>query len=213
MTLPFRQSTSADDATDSMRDETEFSNAPSVLDVARYLDASGNVDWTSALRDSEPWIRGVIAKRVGETAAVDEVFQEVALAVANQREPLRDPSKLGAWLYRTTVLQSALYRRKAGRKRNFLKRYESDLANSTEERAPQEPLDWLICQEREELVRAAVAQLPIDDQRILMMKYSEDKSYQEIANELGATTLAVQSKLHRARKRLKEILNIKVADL
>ena len=206
MTLPFRKTEGAEAL--ALKDaESEFENA------APEFDANGDVDWTSVLRENEPWLRAVIAKRVGESAAVDEVFQEVALAVASQKSPLRDPSKVGAWLYRTAVLQSALYRRTAARKRNLHKKYESeDAANPNGLVAP-DPLDWLVRKEREELVRDAAAQLPLDEQRMLGMKYGEDKSYQEIADELKTTALAVQSKLHRARKRLKEILNQKVSDL
>ena len=37
------------------------------------------IDWERVLLSNEKWMRSVIALRVGESAAVDEVFQEVAL--------------------------------------------------------------------------------------------------------------------------------------
>ena len=52
----------------------------------------------------------------------------------------------------------------------------------------------------------ATALLSDEERRVLTLKYTEDRSYKEIADELGATVSAVQSKLHRARARLREKL-------
>lgn len=173
----------------------------------RIVLPDGSVDWEAALRENEHWMRSTIAQRVGEYAAVDEVFQEIALAAARQQAPIRDPSKIGSWLYKLAVVQSALYRRKAGRKRKLLKRYEDEVVARSNGTAQDEPIDWLIDRERDALVRDALQKAPEEDRKILMMKYGEDMSCQEIADALGVTSVAVQSKLHRARGRLKRILS------
>ncbi len=166
----------------------------------------GRVDWSVALKANESWMRGVIAQRVGDQEGVDEVFQEIGLAAARQQTPLRDPTKVGSWLYRLAVVQSCLYRRTLGRKRKALQRYGDVVRIAEDDRTQQDPLDWLLDRERKERVRLAASRLPEDEQLILRMKYFDDKSYQEIADELGATVFAVQSKLHRARVRLKRTL-------
>lgn len=177
-----------------------------------HVRPDGSVDWESALKANENWMRSVISQRVGEQSAVDEVFQNVALAAARQKAPLRDPSKVGAWLYRLVVVQSALYRRSLGRKRKLLKRCE-DRANPSENDARQsEPVDWLLRKERKQWVQKALTRLPDDERQLLLMKYAEDKSYQEISDELGSTVSAVQSKLHRARARMKKTLQTFVVD-
>ena len=168
-----------------------------------YLLPDGKIDWNVALRENERWMRSTIALRVGEQGAVDEVFQEVALAAASQKAPLRDVAKVGSWLYRLVVVQSALYRRKAGRKRKLLKRYETEIAPTQGENRQMEPLDWLLSRERQELVRNALNTLSEDERQMLLMKYRDDLSYHEIAEKLRTTDLAVQSKLHRARAKLK----------
>lgn len=171
-----------------------------------YVLPDGQIDWALALRQNEKWMRSTIAVRVGEQAAVDEVFQEVALAATSQKSPLRDVRKVGAWLYRLVIIQSALYRRKAGRKRNLLKRYEETVVPTQDESAAVNPLDWLLSQERRQLVHKALESLPKEECSILLMKYRDDLSYREIAEKLKTTDLAVQSKLHRARTRLKRVL-------
>ena len=168
-----------------------------------YLLPNGQIDWGVALRENERWMRSAIALRVGEAAAVDEVFQEVALAAAAQKAPLRDVAKVGSWLYRLVVLQSALYRRKAGRKRNLLKRYAEEGVSSRDDSDQTEPLDWLLLKERRMMIRSALATLAEDERQILLLKYQDELSYRQIADELHTTELAVQSKLHRARAKLK----------
>ncbi len=172
-----------------------------------YLQEDGSIDWVSALEDNEKWMKSKIARQVGEYAAVDEVFQDVALAAAKQKSPLRDPSKVGAWLNRLVIVQSALYRRTLGRKRKLVQKIEEQVSSPQEfDTDRHDPLAWLLDEERNQRVRDALNQLSADEQQILLMKYSEDKSYQDIAEELDLTVSSVQSKLHRARIRLKKLL-------
>jgi len=170
------------------------------------------VDWNEALKENEGWMKSVIARQVGESEGVEEVFQDVALAVARQRSPLRDVAKLGAWLYRLTIFQSAMYRRKTGRRRKLVKGYEERIDPSTGFSDRTEPLDWLLCRERRELVEKSLLQLQPEDRKILLLKYRDDKNYQEIAKELRASVSAVQARLHRARARLREGLAPYVVD-
>lgn len=173
---------------------------------SNYILPNGRIDWESALRDNERWMRSTIALRVGESGAVDEVFQEVALAATSQKAPIRDPSKIGAWLYRLVVVQSALYRRKAGRKRKLLKKYEAETSSLRGDSTSSDPLDWLLNKERQTIVRDALDSLSEDERRLLLLKYRDDLSYREIGDVLKSTELAVQSKLHRARAKLKRAI-------
>ena len=69
----------------------------------------------AALSEHSHWLRTVIRHRVGEPQAVDDVMQEVAVAVFRQRAPIRDPQRVAPWLYRIALRQSLMYRRQAGR--------------------------------------------------------------------------------------------------
>lgn len=180
--------------------------APSPLPVADFLDAAGKIDWDAALSANENLLRSTIATRVGENAAVDEVFQDVALAATRQKAPIRDPRKVVAWLRRLATVYSLLYRRSLGRKKKLLQRYQDRVPVREISGVDAEPLHWLLTEERRALVREATALLSEDERRVLTLKYAEERSYKEIAEELGATVSAVQSKLHRARARLREKL-------
>ena len=70
--------------------------------------------------------------------------------------------------------------------------------------ASRNPLRWLVADERRRMVRTALEQLVQRDREILLLKYSEDWSYKELAEHLGITQVALQARLHRARQRLRE---------
>lgn len=163
------------------------------------------VDWQRTLAEHDRWLRTIVYARLGEPAAVDDVMQEVALAAVKQAAPLQDTERVAPWLYQLAVRQVLMYRRRRGRQRDLLNRYEQRQPSATATPAS-DPLAWLLADERERLVRRAVEQLPRRDAEILMLKYSEDWSYDQIAAHLGISRSAVEARLHRARGRLRERL-------
>lgn len=164
------------------------------------------IDWQAALAEHDRWLRTVVAARLGEPQAIDEVMQEVALAAVAQKAPLHDAAKVAPWLYRLAVMQSLLYRRKQGRRRKLNDRY-ADRYRPTERDVRQpDPLEWLLTEERRALVRVAVARLPKRDAEILLLKYTQDWNYQALADHLGISESAIEARLHRARKRLRSEL-------
>ena len=168
-------------------------------------DAPG-IDWQAALAEHDRWLRTVVYARLGEPQAVDDVLQEVSLAAVRQKSPIADSSKVAPWLYRLAVTQSLLYRRKQGRRRKLISSYAERTGPIETDHRESDPLDWLLADERRRLVRAAVEKLPKRDAEILLLKYSEDWSYRELAHHLGISRNAVESRLHRARKRIRNIL-------
>ena len=52
-------------------------------------------------------------------------------------------------------------------------------------------------------MRGALERLSRRDAEILLLKYTEDWSYRELALHLGASESAVEARLHRARARLR----------
>jgi RNA polymerase sigma-70 factor (ECF subfamily) len=164
------------------------------------------IDWAATLAEHDRWLRTVVLARLGERQAVDEVMQEVALAAVAQRAPLHDLARVGAWLYRLAVRQALLYRRRRGRQHRLLDRYAGTHASASGAAPLPDPLDGLLRVERQAQVRAALERLPRRDAEILLLKYTEDWSYRELATQLGIGESAVEARLHRARSRLRAAL-------
>jgi len=177
---------------------TDGSNQP-------RINNSPVLDWAKVLGQHEAWLRAVIYARVREPQVVDDVLQEVALAAVEQKAPINDPAKVSQWLYRLAVLNSLMFRRRQGRRRKWLRRYAEDTKVQTQD--GYDPLMWLISAERRETVRKALNRLPPKDVEILLLKYGQDWRYEEIAQHLGISNSAVQTRLFRARQRLRDELN------
>lgn len=166
------------------------------------------IDWPAMLAKHDRWLRTVVGARVGEPQAVDEVMQEVSLAVVRGQAPLNDRSRLAPWLYQLAVRQSLLYRRKVGRRRKLVGHYAERFHPTEQDNRTADPLEWLLAEERQRLVRQAIARLVPRDAEILLLKYIEGWSYHELAEHLGVSHSAAESRLHRARANLREQLAI-----
>lgn len=172
----------------------------------------GQAAVVQALADHSRWLRTVLAARGVERHALDEVMQEVAAAALRGFDQVRDPRKLPSWLYRLAVVQTLLYRRRTGRRRKLIDRY-ADSGMAPHEAAERDPLAWLLVEEVQRLVRQAIATLHRRDAEILLLKYTEEWSYRQLAQHLGISHSAVEARLHRARGRMRTALARLAPDL
>jgi RNA polymerase sigma-70 factor, ECF subfamily len=166
-------------------------------------DEGATLDWALVLAEHGRWLRTVVRARLGEDQGVDEVIQNVSLAVVAQRSPLNDHERLGAWLYQLAVRQAMLHRRKHGRQRKLIDRYSRVEASESFERNDSDPLCWLLLAERDQLVREAVDRLSDSDRELFLLKYTEGWSCRQLAERVGQSESAIEARLHRARLRLR----------
>jgi RNA polymerase sigma-70 factor (ECF subfamily) len=68
------------------------------------------------------------------------------------------------------------------------------------------PEELYIRQERQQLVRQAIAQLPLHFRTVVVMREIEELSFEVIAETLNQPVGTVKSNMFRAKKRLREIL-------
>ncbi|MEM7316144.1 MAG: sigma-70 family RNA polymerase sigma factor [Planctomycetota bacterium] len=182
------------------RDET----GPKSTNPAKAAGADP-IDWEAMLREHRPWIRSVIAARVGEAHAIDEVLQEVALGAVKGAPADLPHEKVGPWLYQVAVRQSLMYRRSAGRRRKLVDGFVEKVQPMDNSREA-DPLDWLVAEEQATKIQQAMAALHRRDREILMLKYDQGWSYHDIVEHLGISHSAVEARLHRARNRLRKEL-------
>ena len=166
-----------------------------------------SIDWSAELAQHRGWLRSVLAARLGDRHAVEEVWQEVAVAAVASKSPPAKQEQVAPWLYKVAVRRALMYRRGKGRQRRMMQSYaEQRAVDAVEDR---DPLQWLLCAERQAMVREAVSELHHRDQEMLLLKYTQDWSYAQIADHLGVTSSAVESRLHRARQRLRERMKVR----
>lgn len=155
--------------------------------------------------EHEGWLRTVVRSRLSEPDAVEDVMQNIALAIVRQRQALQEINRLGAWLYQIAIRQVLMYRRSTGRRRKMQERLSGALAASPPE-AEASPVDQVLAAEAQQNVQEALGQLSELDRQILMLKYAENWSYRQLADHLGVREDTVEYRLLKARKNLKRLL-------
>ena len=146
-------------------------------------------------------VHGYASSMLRDRAAADDVVQETFLRAQASLDVLRESEKLRAWLFRiahnlcmdhlrsrrSSCVESDADPESAGREAS---RVEHDL-----ERA-----------EMSSCVRAKVDSLPATDRAVILLYDLKELSQQEIADVLGIEVGTVKVRLHRARKKLRAVL-------
>jgi RNA polymerase sigma-70 factor (ECF subfamily) len=173
---------------------------------SRYNSDNGSIDVPAALESHRRWLRTVVWARVNDLHAVDEIMQEVSLAAVRERSLTVDAGCISACLYRVAVRQSLLYRRRMGRDGRRVSRYRDHRRQDDDCATGGNPLRWLLAEEEMELVRKALCELSAKDRELLLLKYTEDWTCRELAERLGVSVTTVETRLYRARERLRNEL-------
>lgn len=153
--------------------------------------------------EHESWLRTVVRSRLNEPDAVEDVMQNIALAIVKHRSVLSEVNRIGAWLYQIAVRQVLMHRRSSGRRRKMQARIASDASEPVEQASP---LQSLLAMETQANVQQALSELNEIDRQILLLKYSEGWSYRQLADHLGVQEETIEYRLLRARKNLRRLL-------
>lgn len=158
-------------------------------------------DQTHAFLQHETWLRRVLYGRLQNKDAVDEVLQEVAIAVTKAKNVPLDA--IQPWLCRVAIRQALLYRRKRNRQQRLKQEYSISASARESQEIPHDPLLWMLVRERRKKLELALEQLKPDDSEILLLKYVNEWNYQQICEHLGISHSAVANRLRTARERLR----------
>lgn len=142
--------------------------------------------------------RYLIVVTAGNEDAAREALQATLTRVVRHIKAFSSEPVLWSWL--TVLARSALsdQTRKRRRYLAFLERFSK---HATIENAP----DDAHADERlHQLLERHVARLPADEQQLVEAKYFAHRSVREIAGELQSTEKAVESRLARIRRKLKD---------
>jgi len=162
------------------------------------------------VREHERWLRAVIYGATGRAELVDDVAQHVWAQVWKRLDTLGDPRRLRSWLYsiaRNAAIDASIARsQKDGR----TVRLEALAAGRADERTPT-PAAALIGEETQRLLLQAVGALPALYREPFVLRHLENWSYAQIAEVLGVPVETVETRLVRARRLLREMLEDKVS--
>lgn len=140
-----------------------------------------------------------------------DLVQATLMQVIRRVGSFRGDSSFSTWLFRVTANEALMMMRSQRRHRARLVEGLDleDLGNlpAANDRASVDRGDTnAAASERDARVRAALDELPAGYRDVVALHYHQDLGLHEIAARLGATESAVRSRLHRARSRLRAIL-------
>lgn len=127
---------------------------------------------------------------------VSETFSRFLAAVRDGRGPTEN---VRAYLYRITHNIATDYYRHRPKSEVPL---NSDLYSAAEDN----PVHRFSQSEEQQQVREALFKLPIDQRRVLLLRFVEGWRHEEVAEELGKTPEATRALQHRALLALKRLL-------
>jgi RNA polymerase sigma factor (sigma-70 family) len=176
------------------------------------MNTATTIDWTEELDRHRGWMLRVLRSRIGDWHAADDLIQDIALAVLRQDAKPSDPQKVAPWLYQLTVRQAINFHRRKGRKKNQL--VTSEKVESAPCDAPT-PLEWMVTIEKQTEIQESLQKLRPKDREILILKYAQQWTYEQIAQHTGAKIKTIEYRLMRARQLLRrQILSrLPVGDL
>ncbi|MEZ6195586.1 MAG: RNA polymerase sigma factor [Planctomycetota bacterium] len=167
-------------------------------DVALHLVTaarSGDRDALAALWTRErSWLAAVLAAQGAEGSDLDDLLQDCALHLLKDIGKLREPAAFRPWCRRMALnLGAARGRREARRSHRSLEEM-----GGLEPSAPDRPGD-------DGLV-SALREIPPAMREVLLLRAVDGLGDREIAGILELTVEAVESRLARGRRRLREAL-------
>jgi RNA polymerase sigma-70 factor (ECF subfamily) len=146
-------------------------------------------------------IYSIALRYSGDPAAAQDITQEAFLKLFASVRSFRGESTFESWLFRLVVNACFDYRRKSRRLTPFIESVR-DLLHAPGASA----LDYVLEAEMSGHLKAAVDTLPPEQRMVVVLRYTEGLSYDEIAAAMGCSAGTVASRLNRVHKVLERRL-------
>jgi RNA polymerase sigma-70 factor (ECF subfamily) len=138
-----------------------------------------------------------LRKMLGEVHRAEDVLQDVWLDVFRGVPRLADPGAFPAWLYR--VARARAFRALRRRRPPHRPLAEADLADGAADEGDFSPDDAA-------RIHAALDGLAPEHRGVLVLRFLEDMTYEDIARVAGCRLGTVRSRLHYAKRALRRAL-------
>jgi RNA polymerase sigma factor (sigma-70 family) len=193
---------------------------PSLVSVLRHLrrtagthaglDDTALLDRFAADRDEAafellvwrhgPMVLGVCRRRLGDVHAAEDAFQATFLALARRAKSIRRAASVAGWLYRVAGRVALAARERSAR------RTEQPLDGMMPPGREPEPMDAVALRELRQALDDAVGRLPARYRDPLVLTCFGGRSHAEAAQQLGCAVRTIESRLGRARQKLRATL-------
>ncbi len=141
-------------------------------------------------------LKGFVAKRVNNHAAVDHIVQNVFIKIANHISELKDSQKIRVWIYQITRNTIIYYYRKQ---------------KPTDELPPNLQIideydEQDLSKKLSSCIRPMIKQLPDKYREAIELTELNGISQKQLSEQLGISFSGAKSRVQRGREKLKELL-------
>lgn len=164
-------------------------------ELIRKSQDGDNDAYLALLKELSVVIRSYVGRRIGDTSAVEEVVQEVLIAIHSVRHTYHPEKPFFPWFYAIVRHRYIDYLRKWGRI------YRTEISDSAfiDQSPAQEPGN-----SSRQRAEEAIAGLPMRQRQALELLKLEGLSVREAAEQLNTSEGALKVMAHRAYKTLRK---------
>ncbi len=145
---------------------------------------------------------------VSNPEMAQDLAQESFVKVFNALKQYDSKYRFSSWLYRVVKNHCYDYLRKSKLPQISI---DDDLRDDGRPlQIPDKnvtPDQRVIRQERQRIVQQAINKLPLESRTVIVLRHLHDKTYEEMAEILDEPLGTIKARVHRARKKLTELLS------
>ncbi|MCC7376685.1 MAG: sigma-70 family RNA polymerase sigma factor [Verrucomicrobiales bacterium] len=164
--------------------------------LRHYLRTGDEQAFADLVQRHGGWVAGVVARRLGDPSAAEEVAQTVFIRLARKAPRFSHDAEMVAWLHRTALGAAVDYWRSEHRRRQREHRATMDPSQSN---VPE-------MSEREVLpvLDEALDRLSDVDRQVVLLRFFEGRSMRDLGEALGISEDAAKMRVSRAVERLRD---------
>jgi len=169
--------------------------------------------YTEILKKYRAPLYNLLYRMVKNKMETEDLVQEAFIKAFNSLASFNDDYAFSTWLYKIAINNCIDHFRKKKLKTFPIdKPIESKDGNIKREfpDVSYQPDKFLLSKEKDKLIDEAIQNLPEKYRTAILLRHSEDKSYEEISEIMGIPLGTVKARIFRAREMLKKQLKHKL---
>jgi len=176
-------------------------------ELMRRVQSGDEAAFGALMKRWERPVKSVIARLVFNTSEAEELAQETFVRIWQQRQKFRAGAEFRPWVF-SIAINLARNRLRWWRRRPLvsLQEWSETSDGGTIERGNPGGASALEKSERAAAVRDAIAALPVELREAIVLFEYEGMSQADIGGAVGATAKAVETRIYRAREKLRSAL-------
>lgn len=149
------------------------------------------------------WVAAIVLAHKPREVELDDLLQEVAMLLVKNIQGLADPAAVKPWL-RTIAINTAL---SAGRRRRVVKKVMPIIAAGAQRTAEKNEANVGGVDDSGRRALELAQSLPAEYRDPLLLRAVRGMSYRQIADVMGVPMTTIETRLARARRMLKDLLD------